>query len=365
MNDYSRGVLPYQWIRGAYAAEVIRAGGHCESNQFQPASFDLRCSIEAYMLPGSFLPGDLTVREFIHQRFDAYLPLDDPYVMGVGETYLVKCVESLNLPQDIYGFANPKSSIGKLGVFVRLVTDKSSRFNHIPAGYCGPLWLQITPTAFPIVLSEMDRLLQIRFVKGNSLMNEYEVDGILDYRNVIENRRPMQSGMIPLTLNLKSFDGEPVGFKNKTNAPPVLISNVGEHDPHEYWEAIEEPDTGMFIMDPDYLYCLLCQEKLRFPPVMCSEMQPCILDSGEFRAHYAGFIDPGFGWDGNHPDEGEGAYAVIETRAYSSPFLMEHGQPVGWLKFHCMQKAPNVTYGQAGNNYQNQKLKLAKQFAPW
>ena len=164
-----RGVLPSQEIQKLLTDDVISASESVDDCQIQPASLDLRLGDTAYRLQASFLPGPTaTVREKLQHLAMARLNLSSATVLERGCVYLVPLVERLRLPQDLAAKANPKSTTGRLDVFTRLIADKSAEFERVPKGYCGPLYAEIVPRTFSVIVHPGLSLSQLRFVKGRA-----------------------------------------------------------------------------------------------------------------------------------------------------------------------------------------------------
>ena len=173
-----------------------------------------------------------------------------------------------------------------------------------------------------------------------------------------------EDGMVGVTVDLRGADeGSLVGFRARRDADVVDVENIGYYEPQDFWEPIHSA-SGPFILEPNDFYILMTREAVGVPPDYAAEMLAYDITAGEFRVHYAGFFDPGFGWDAAQRKAG-GSRAVLEVRSYEVPFVLEHGQTVGWLRYEPMAGRPDKLYGQdIKSNYQGQSLKLAKQFRP-
>ena len=332
-----KGVLPDADIRTLCATDVITASCKFESDQIQPASIDLRLGPKAYRMRASFLPGrGNQVSGFLNRDLVMHeLDLSSGAVLETGCVYLVPLIENLNLPKEITGAANPKSSTGRIDVFVRMVTDGADRFDLAPAGYSGPLYVEISPRTFSILAREGDRLLQLRLRRGH--------------------HQPTRE--ITFSVDLKHGNDDIAGYRAKRHCGVLDLMRVGQHAVEDFWEPVR-PHRGSIILDPGEFYILASKEIVVIPVMEAAEMAPIAPEFGEFRAHYAGFFDPGFGVDA---PEGR---AVLEVRSREVPFILTDGQPVGRLVFEPMTGAPEVPYGHAGSssNYQGQGLKLSKHF---
>lgn len=331
------GVLPDTEIQALCEAGVIKSADGLENDQIQPASIDLRLGTKAYRMRASFLPGpDKLVTDYFNDDLVMHeLDLSKGAVLETGCVYLVPLKEVLDMPKGLSGAANPKSSTGRIDVFVRMITDRSDRFDAAREGYSGPLYVEISPRTFSILAREGDRLLQLRLRNGPQETIRDEI----------------------FSIDLKPGDDDIAGYKAKRHSRVLDLKDVNGHNIDDFWEPVR-PYNGALILDPGEFYILASKEKVVIPVDEAAEMAPIAPEFGEFRAHYAGFFDPGFGVDGS---EGK---AVLEVRSREVPFILTDGQPMGRLVFEPMTAVPNVPYGAAGSfsNYQGQGLKLSKHF---
>lgn len=330
------GVLPDTEIKKAIKQGWIAADAPFLDEQIQPASLDLRLGETAYRLRASFLPGaGAKVRDRLDSELVMHeIDLTKGAVLETGCVYLVQVQEELTLPQHMHGAANPKSSTGRVDVFTRLITDGAQSFDHIPMGYHGPMWAEISPCTFSVLVRTGTRLSQVRLRRGPPHPRR-EIDFTMD-------------------LSLKG----PVGFRAKRHSGVVDVDRVGGYDPRDFWEPLDAR-KGRVVLEPGQFYIFASKENVVIPADEAAEMAPIRPELGEFRAHYAGFFDPGFGVA---PNEGR---AVLEVRSRDVPFIVEDGQPVGKLVFEPLSGPVERLYGESGSNYQGQGLKLSKHFAPW
>ena len=334
------GILPEQAIHALIKGEAVNAvqgigGADGHPTQIQPASLDLRLGHTAYRLRASFLPG---AGRLVSDDFEAVVmhkvDLTGGAVLETGCVYLVPLQEALALPNDLSAAANPKSSTGRLDVFTRVITDGGEAFDAVPAGYHGPLYVEIAPRTFSVLVRPGDRLVQLRFRRGALKILETQ------------------------TVSIDLEGGGIVGYRAKRHSGLVDVSDVGGHAARDYWEPIEGRG-GSFILDPEEFYILASKEAVMIPENMAAEMAPIAPEIGEFRAHYAGFFDPGFGVASAG---GAGSRAVLEVRGRDVPFILRDGQPVAKLVFEAMAETPVSLYGQNGSHYQAQGLRLSKHF---
>lgn len=357
------GLLPYQHLAELVDQNVIRADVPLEAGQLQPASLDLRLGALAYRVPASFLPGDATVEERLRdlQMHDA-LDLTRPSLLERGCVYIIPLEEGLRLPSDLAAKANPKSTTGRLDVFTRLITNRATEFDRVPHGYHGKLYVEVVPRTFSVVVQRGTRLNQLRVYRGRPGLEDTDLRGLhhrapLVYRGE-EPSEPIIDEGLWITINLQGPDDEPVGYRARPHGL-IDLSRLRHYDPADFWEPVYRSRRGSIILNPDDFYILASREQIRVPPELAAEMVAYEPPIGEFRVHYAGFFDPGFGF-------GEGIYGtrgVLEVRSHEVPFLLEHGQIVARLVYERLLELPEQLYGTGiGSSYQHQGLTLSKQF---
>jgi dCTP deaminase len=357
------GVQSDRAIAALIAGGVIAGDLPVDPTQIQPASLDLRLGATAWRVKASFLPGPhATVMEKVEQLDGYAIDLSAGAVLERGCVYVVPLMERLALPADLTALANPKSSTGRLDILVRLITDRGEAFDQIPAGYNGPLFAEIAPRTFSIVARAGSRLNQIRFRHGLALiLRDAELDVALKTQNLAraaEERLISRGPLVGVTVDLRGTGaGSLIGYRARKHTDRIDVDRVAACDPSDFWEPIYGHRLPALVLNPDDFYILVTREKVRIPPDLAAEMVAYDTAVGEFRVHYAGFFDPGFG------DTEGGARAVLEVRSHEVPFMLEHGQIVGWLQYERMAAIPDHLYGAGlGSNYQNQGLALAKQF---
>jgi dCTP deaminase len=362
------GILPYQAINTMRRDGEILAETPILPEQVQPASIDLRLGAVAYRVRASFLPGpDSTVPEKIAQLDGYPIDLTAGAVLERGCVYVAPLLETLALNAAVGGFANPKSSTGRLDVLTRLITDRGPAFDRVARGYHGPLYVEIAPRTFSVVVRTGVRLNQLRFRRGSPQVSPGELQRLRDAGQIVlgpEGDRSLgDDGMLRVTVDLGG-EGEQrlIGFRARKHTDRIDVDKIDHYDPRAFWEPIHVDREPRIILDPNDFYILMTRESVGIPPDYAAEMMAYDTTVGEFRVHYAGFFDPGFGWD----RAAGGSRAVLEVRSHEVPFLLEHGQTVGWLRFEPMAGRPDRIYGGGiGSNYQNQGLALAKQFKPF
>ena len=360
------GVLPCQHIEEMLQKGQVQTDISLKENQIQPASLDVRTGKRAYRLRTSFLPkqGEPIAEALEELSLYDFALTNKGSILEVGCTYLVPVQETLNLPADISGSASPKSTTGRLDIFCRIFTENGTRFDAIPAGYTGTVWLEVTPMSFPILLRNGDTLIQLRFRRGNTKnstiadIQTWEEGLLFD-----ANHKPLNTTEhgLGLTLGLEPMaGGSPVAYRAKRNTPVVDLRNIAGHDWAQYWEVIE-PENGGLILYPNDFYILGSAEKLCVPAHLSAEMVPFDITYGEIRVHYAGFFDPGFGLVEGTP---HGTRGVLEVRNHGAPFRVTHGQQIARMEYEHVLETPTRLYGagEIKSNYAAQEVKLAKQF---
>jgi len=357
--DIERGILSDRQIRAAHDGGWIRAETPFDGDQVQPASLDLRLGTVAYRVRASFLPGPATT---VAERISALrlheIDLTQGSVLETGCVYIVPLLEGLDLPPEIEASANPKSSTGRLDIFTRVITDRARAFDTIPAGYRGPLYLEVSPRTFPILARTGSRLSQIRFRRGDTRLSDETLLELHRSAPLADGEAVIANGLC-LSIDLKG-SGDIVGYRAKRHTDVIDVDQRAALDVLDFWEPIGRRGRAELILDPDQFYILVSREAVHVPPEHAAEMVAFDPLVGEFRVHYAGFFDPGFG---HSAAGGAGSRAVLEVRSHEVPFILEHGQTVGRLVYETMSERPSVLYGAGlGSNYQAQGLKLSKHF---
>jgi Deoxycytidine deaminase len=357
------GILSDRMIRALSEAGRIVSPRPFDADQVQPASLDLRLGGKAYRVRASFLAGPGHTVEAKLERLALHvIDLAEGAVLETGCVYMVPLLEALDLPVDVSASANPKSSTGRLDIFTRVLTDHGQEFDKIPAGYKGPLWLEVSPRTFPIVVRTGSRLSQIRFRKGSTLLDETALSALHRQETLVASEAPnVSGGGIALSIDLMgSGPGSLVGYRGKHHTAVVDVDRKAAYDIADFWEPLYNRGTADLILDPDEFYILVSREWVHVPPLYAAEMTPFDPLVGEFRVHYAGFFDPGFGHAGAG---GAGSRAVLEVRSHEVPFILDHAQIVGRLVYERMIEHPEALYGRdLASNYQAQGLKLSKHF---
>jgi dCTP deaminase len=362
MNERTSGILADLHIHALFASGVLKSGKPLDQDQVQPASLDLRLGAKAYRVRASFMPGPFkTVMDKLDQLKLHEIDLSNGAVLETGCVYVVPLLESLALPVDLSASANPKSSTGRLDIFTRIISDCAQEFDKIPAGYTGPLYIEVSPRTFPIVVRQGSRLSQIRFRKGRAQIDEAELAALHLSDTLVNDEKPnISGGGVALSIDLTGQADHLIGYRGKHHTSVVDVDKRAAHDVLDFWEPIYDRGAKELVLDPDEFYILVSREAIHVPPLYAAEMTPFDPLVGEFRVHYAGFFDPGFG---NAAAGGIGSRAVLEVRSHEVPFILEHGQIVGRLVYEHMLARPSALYGaDLKSNYQAQGLKLSKHF---
>ncbi len=353
------GVLPDQSIQQMINSATITAQPPILSEQIQPASLDLRLGNTAWRVRASFLSGDERKLTDRLKNFEMHeIDLRQGAVLEKGCVYVLPLMESLDLPDDIQAVANAKSSTGRLDLLTRVITDNGTEFDRIRPGYKGPLYAEICPRSFSVLVRPRMRLNQIRFRQGQAILNDSELSDLHASDRLVSGEAVISDGL-GFSVDLKPANGTLVGYRAKPHTGVIDLDRIGAYEPAEFWEEVHSSD-GQIILDPGAFYILVSREAVHIPPAYAAEMAPFLAMVGEFRVHYAGFFDPGFG---HQAAGGGGSRGVLEVRCHEAPFVLEHAQIVGRLVYERMLKEPAQLYGAGiASNYQGQGLKLSKHF---
>lgn len=354
------GVLPSQTLRDLIAGGQITSEREIPNDQVQPASLDLRLGQRAWRVRASFLAGrDHTVAQRLEEFAMHEIDLGPGAVLETGCVYVVELMEGLALPGDVSAAANAKSSTGRLDLFTRMIADHTAEFDRVEAGYAGPLYAEINPRTFSVLVRPGARLNQIRFRRGDASIGDVALKK-LHAQDPLVNGDALIDGGLGFSVDLTRRENGIVGWRARRHAGLIDLDKLNHYDPSDFWEPIAPKANRGIILDPDAFYILVSREEVTVPPGTAAEMVPYMAVAGEFRVHYAGFFDPGFG---HRATGGAGSRGVLEVRCHEAPFALEHGQMVGRLVYEHMSEVPDVLYGSGiGSNYQGQALKLSKHF---
>ena len=359
-----QGAIPYQLIREMMQSGYIQGA---DEAIIQPASLDLRITDTVYRMRGSYLPRKHeTIADIVSRGALFPHPIDRP--LEQNGIYLIKLQESLKLPPGIHASTSNKSSSGRINLRGRLLVDGVPRFDEVPAGHHGSLWIEVVPKSFPILLHPGDRINQMRFFHGDARLSTLEHRMTYDRFQLL---RDTQGAPIPaseeyvgrgITMTVDLTSVETIGWRAKTTAWSVLDTAKYDHDRHDFFDPVPRPKNGEIILHPEAFFILATKEKITVPPNFAAEMAAYDASKGEFRSHFAGFFDPGFGWNEN--DQERGKIGVLEVEAYSHDFVLRDGQPICLMVFEHMLSTPEHLYGESlQSNYARQQgPKLAKWF---
>ena len=353
------GVLPDTRLKQLIEAGAISAQTPILPEQVQPASLDLRLGSSAWRLRASFLCGrGRTVSERLADFEMHRMELSGGAVLEKGCVYLVPLQERLALPAGLDAVANAKSSTGRLDLLTRVIIDGGTEFDHVPEGYTGPLYAEICPRSFSVLVRPGMRLNQLRLRQGQAVLSDADLRDLHAREPLVTGQALIDEGL-GFSVDLRPDQGDLVGYRARPHSGVIDLDRIGAYDARDFWDELRTTD-GQLILDPGAFYILVSRESVAIPPDYAAEMAPYLAMVGEFRVHYAGFFDPGFG----HGSVGHGARGVLEVRCHEAPFALEHGQTVGRLVYERMAARPARLYGRdIASNYQGQGLKLAKQFA--
>lgn len=358
---HATGILPAHAIKSLIRDQEIWSSNEIEDSQVQPASLDLRLGTVAYRLRASFLPGE---RSSVMSKVETLalheIDLTQGAVLEVGCVYLVPLQETLALSERTAAATNPKSSTGRLDVFTRVITDFGTQFDQIVCGYKGHLYLEISPRTFPVLVRQGSKLSQIRFRRGQATHTDTELRHLHDTVKLLDGTPNIDNGLA-LTIDLKgNSDDGLIGYRARRHSAVIDMDVPNALDVLDFWDPVYMRGRDNLILDPDEFYILASCEAVHVPASHAAEMVPFNPLVGEFRVHYAGFFDPGFG---SKAAGGAGSRAVLEVRSHEVPFILEHGQIIGRLIYERLTDTPASLYGQGiGSNYQKQGLKLSKHF---
>jgi len=374
LEPLATGILPSQTIRSYVFGDTRRiiSPVPIDDDQIQPASIDLRLGHEAFQVSASFLPGRATIGRKINDLLIRRISLDGSAVFEPRSVFIVPLIESLRLPSDVSGKANPKSTTGRLDIFTRLITETATEFESVPKGYSGPLYLEVVSRTFPVRVRSGMKLNQLRFIRGNPPTSDGRLARLAEKVNLAydDDASPIDPRIergLSVSVDLEGNGSSIIAYKAKRAIHPVDLDSaidldkVDWYNVGEFWDIVPVSPTKDHTLLPGDFYILASRERVRVPPAYAAEMVPFDPSFGEFRVHYAGFFDPGFGFgiEGEIP----GTKAVLEVRAHELPILLEDGQLVGKLIYHKMAQVPQKVYGRAiGSSYQQQGLALSKQF---
>jgi dCTP deaminase len=357
------GAVPSQILCDLIANGGVASRSPIPEPNIQPASLDLRLGERGYRVRAAFLPrAGETIEDALQNYREETLDLSQGAVLQKNHTYVLELQESLNLPEQVHAYTNNKSSTGRINVWVRTLVDRLARFDKIPYGYSGKLYVMVTPRSWSVRVASGLALNQARFLVGDNRLTDLELDMTHQRIGLIYDH---QGQKLPAELDkgvLLSADlsGEVAGYVARHNDQTLDLASGQKHRAEDFWKPITAQRGEVCLRQGDF-YIMVTREFLRVPPAFAVEMVAYDIQSGEYRSHYAGFFDPGFGFG----DEGQilGTPAVLEVDPHED-VIMRHGQPICKMVYEHMVKPPDRLYGSdLSSNYQNQRgPQLGKQF---
>lgn len=365
-TEFSTGIVPAQDLRLLiHGSREIRSLEPIADDQVQPASLDLRLGSKAYRVRASFLPGPKSsVQDKLGELSMHEMDITNGGVLEKGCVYIIPLLEGLNLKSRTSARGNPKSSTGRLDVFTRLITDRGTEFDQVRAGYKGMLYAEVSPRTFSVLVRKGSRLSQLRIRRGDPPSSDQKHKDLQREFRLVDkdlSEADIKDG-VPISVDVRGCESNDfiIGYKAKNHTGLIDLDRVAYYDYREFWDPVHAPNKHGLILDPADFYILASKEPVKVPPSLAAEMIAYDTLVGEFRVHYAGFFDPGFG---DAAAGGEGARAVLEVRSYEVPFVIEDGQIVGRLAYERLTVPPDRLYGSdLRSNYQRQGLRLSKHF---
>lgn len=332
-------------------------------DQFQPASIDLRLGPTAYRVRASFLPGaNATVHDKLQELSMHEMDLTEGNVLERGCVYIIPLLEAVSLKSRTTAIGNPKSSTGRLDIFTRLITDYGTEFDRVREGYKGQLYAEVSPRTFSVLVRKGSRLNQLRIRRGNPPASDEKLRRLHKQHELIESMSAddIRNGVL-LRVDVRGeTTGGIIGYRARSHADLIDVDKKNAYQASDYWDPVFAPRRGGLVLDPAEFYILASQKSVKVPSAYAAEMVAHDTQVGEFRVHYAGFFDPGFG---ETETGGAPSRAVLEVRSYEVPFVIEHGQVVGRLVYEPLTAVPATLYGQGiGSSYQGQGIALSKHF---
>jgi dCTP deaminase len=360
----STGILPCQELEHMVrATKEIFALEPIQDDQFQPASIDLRLGATAYRVRASFLPGpQSTVAEKLRDLSMHEMDITHGNVLERGCVYIIPLLEGVSLKWRTSALGNPKSSTGRLDIFTRLITDNGTEFDRVREGYKGQLYAEVSPRTFSVLVRKGSRLSQLRVRRGNPPSSDEKLRKLHKEHELVESmsEEDIKNGVLVRVDVRGESTGGVIGYKARSHSGLIDVDLKQNYEAGDFWEPVVAPRRGGLVLDPAEFYILGSQRSVKVPAGYAAEMIAYDTLVGEFRVHYAGFFDPGFG---DSDTGGAQSRAVLEVRSYEVPFVIEHGQVVGRLMYEPLTAIPTKLYGQnVGSSYQGQGISLSKHF---
>lgn len=355
MNSSGNGVLPMQELVALMEAGYITGIPHeGEEGYVNPASIDLPLSSEAYRLDGSFLLGEgELVRDWIKRVGGTPHDLASPLERGIA--YLIRIQGSWSLPASVYGYANPKSSTGRLNVLSRMLADNVDKYDALTHGWkgSGEIWVLVRADSFPVVVHEGLALSQLRLFTGKAFLSEYDMELVSKKDGLLfkPNKKKIPFKKIDLwgdALVLSIAVGPDFGWHCPGTRKPLNLRTGGKRD--DYFEPVTVKN-GIFLLRKGAFYIASTLEHVMVAPHLSAELRAIDYRFGEMQVHRAGYIDSGWGYgeDGSV----RGRPITLEVTPHEDIYI-RNGQAIGRLRYEHMHCAPDVPYDAAASNYSKQ-----------
>lgn len=359
----TRGTLAADELRGLIESTQIHSTADIQAGQIQPASIDLSLGSEVLRMPGSILPlpGE-SVRSLCESLALERLSCEAPLCLVRDAVYLVRLRESCALAEHLEMYTNSKSSTGRIDLATRVICDGSPRYDRIPAGYHGELWVELIPRSFDVVIQSGDSVNQAivfcqrQVLDQETLWRRYQQDALLFHRpgEPVAAEQCLRDGRLVMSADLQ---GPIVGWVAQRSQRPVVLRSLNCLRSEDFFAPLRYPSSGFMFLEKDRFYILSSAERVVVPLDLACEMLPFDPSAGEFRAHYAGFFDPGWGVGS------DGCRAVLEVRPHADDLVLRHGQPICAMAYEYLTQPCSQPYGSAGNNYADQDgPRLSKHF---
>jgi len=368
------GVFPHQEIGEMVNSGMISSKGEINKDQIGPASFEPTLGDEAFIIPASILPkAGVPLIDRLRRESQYTFPLreDECKFLHQGKIHVVPLRESLKLQKGFIGESTGRSSVGRTNTVLRLLTDNVQRYNSIPDGYEGNLYLEIFPGSFPIRLIKGLQLNQIKFAFN-------------DFDEVDEAGLRLLHAQNPLLFNSK---GEPLNLDGRIEKNSVVMSvklNGGEgpfvykarkdtynkgldfsldfsdennkYELEEFWEPVPTKE-GSIILTPGEFYIMVTKERISVPPGFVTKMAAHDQNLADLKTQEADLFNPGHGW------RTKGFSPVLEVKPYGQPIELRDGFPICRIIYQRLRSIPNIKlYDESGTYVEQVRANPGKMF---
>lgn len=381
------GVLSSREIRELIKLKVIKSRASIEESQIQPASLDMRLGGKGYRVSASRLPSksesmdDLVGKSLyeINLANGAVLEKDGKYLIELQESIDFDALNEKKITNFIGGEhsagldlnalklqANSKSTSGKLHFEVKLVSHAG--YDKAHTSHADRLFIEVTPKSFPIKVQKGLCLNQLRFCLGNTKVIDSELESqwnktpfVFNESKPADKAKQYLDDGVMLSVNLN----ERIGFVARKDIETIIdLSRRHYYAPEEFFNELKLNKFNEVILRAGEFYIISTHEGVSVPLDYCGEMQAYALASGEFRSHYAGFFDPGWGYG----KEGEikGTPATLEVIPHDT-LAIKHGHTICKIVYEKMHSIPERAYGRetGAPDHAQKGPTLAKQFKDW